>query len=79
MPSPIPYIQTTVPQTAPVDIVEPVLEQPIVERHEVPVLPILAVVFLIALMWALSAAALADPRPRAILAIARTISQKRKL
>lgn len=79
MPSPIPHVQTAVPQTEPVDNVEPVSEQPIVEGHEAPVLPILAVVFLIALMWALSAAALADPRPRAILAIARTISQKREI
>lgn len=79
IPSPIPHVQTAVPQTAPVDNVEPVREQPVVEGHEAPVLPILAVVFLIALMWALSAAALADPRPRAILAIARTISQKREM
>jgi hypothetical protein len=40
-------------------------------------MPVLAVVCLIALMWAISSAALADPRPRAILAIARTLSMKK--
>jgi len=82
IPSPIPHVQnvqTAVPQKAPVDNVEPEREQPIVEGHEAPVPPILAVVSLIALMWALSSAALADPRPRAILAIAKTISQKREI
>lgn len=74
----MPHVQTVVPQTSVVETIETVREQPNVEGHKTPVLPILAVVSLIALMWALSAAALADPRPRAILAIARTISQKRE-
>lgn len=79
MPSPIPHVQTVVPQTPLVDPVQPEREQPIVAGHQAPVFPILAVACLIALMWALSSAALADPRPRAILAIAKTISQKREI
>lgn len=75
----MPHVQTVVPQTSVVETIETVREQPNVEGHKAPVLPILAVVSLIALMWALSAAALADPRPRAILAIAKTISQKTEI
>jgi len=79
VPSPIPHVHTVVPQTPLVDNVKPVREQPNVVAHKAPVLPILAVVSLIALMWVLSSAALADPRPKAILEIAKTISQKRKM
>jgi hypothetical protein len=77
VPSLIPHVQTVVPQTPFVDHVEPIREQPTVVGYEVPMFPILAVISLIALMWALSSAALADPRPKAILEIAKTISQKR--
>jgi len=79
LPSPIPHVQTVVTLTPLVDPVEPVREQPSVAGHQAPVLPILAVVCLIALMWVLSSAALADPRPKAILEIAKTISQKRNM
>lgn len=79
VPSPTSQIQTVVPQTPLVDHIEPVREQPSVVERKAHVLPILAVASLIALMWALSAAALADPRPKAILAIAKTISQRIKI
>lgn len=79
VPSPIPHVQTVVPQAPPIDNVEPVREQPTIVGHRARVLPILAVVSLIALMWAVSSAALADPRPKAILEIAKTISQKRNM
>ena len=77
MPSPVPHIQTVVPQTSVAETAESVREQPTIVGHKTPVLPILTVVSLIALMWAISSTALADPRPRAILAIAKTLSMKK--
>jgi hypothetical protein len=66
------------PQTPLIDHIEPVREQPsVVERQAHGLNPGGCV--LIALMWALSSAALADPRPKAILAIAKTISQRIKI
>jgi hypothetical protein len=79
VPSPIPHVQSVPPQAPVIDHVEPEREQPSIAEVKTPVLPILAVVSLIALLWALSSAALADPRPKAILAIAKTISQKRDM
>jgi hypothetical protein len=77
LPSPLPHLQTAVPQISLIDPVEPESEQPIIEELVAPLFPILAVVSLITLMWVLSAAALADPRPKAILAIAKTISERK--
>jgi hypothetical protein len=73
----MPHLQTTVPQVSLIDPAEPESEQPIIEEPVAPMFPILAVVSLITLMWALSSAALADPRPKAILAIAKTISERK--
>jgi hypothetical protein len=77
VPSPTPHVQTVAPQTPLVDFAEPEPEQLITAEPNTPVLPILAVVCLIALMWAISSAAMADPRPMAILAIAKTLSMKK--
>jgi len=77
LPSPVPHFQTTVPQISLIDPAEPENENPVVEEPIAPAFPILAIISLITLMWALSSAALADPRPKAILAIAKTISQRK--
>jgi len=77
LPSPIPHVPTAGPQISLIDPAEPESEQPIIEEPEAPVFPILAIISLITLMWALSSAALADPRPKAILAIAKTISERK--
>ena len=77
LPSPMPHLQTAVPQISLIDPAELESEQPIIEEPVAPMFPILAVVSLITLMWALSSAALADPRPKAILAIAKTISERK--
>lgn len=78
-PSPVPHVQTVLPQTPIVEMNESVHEQPTVREHRFSALQIMAVVALIALLWALSSAALADPRPRAIHAIAKTISKKKNV
>ncbi|HSG41840.1 MAG TPA: Ig-like domain-containing protein [Anaerolineales bacterium] len=75
LPSPAPQVQSVAPPTTIVETTEPEQEQPVVVEHQVPAIQVLAVVVLIALMWAISSAALADPRPRAIQAIAKTITQ----
>ena len=75
--SPTPHVQNAAPQTPLPDFVELESEQPTSVEPNTPILPVLAVVCLIALMWAISSDALADPRPRAILAIAKTLSMRR--
>lgn len=77
VPSPTPHVQTVAPQTPLPDFVESESEQPTNTEPNTSMLPVLAVICLIALMWAISSAALADPRPRAILAIAKTLSIKK--
>jgi len=77
LPSPVPHAQSIIPQTTIIEITEPEQEQPTVVEDEISTLQVLAVVALVALMWAVSSAALADPRPKAILAIAKTISQRK--
>lgn len=77
IPSPAPSAQIAATRTPLPDLVESESEQRTTAEPNTPTMPLLAVVCLIALMWALSSAALADPRPRAILAIARTLSMKK--
>jgi Big-like domain-containing protein len=79
VPSPISHVPTVVPQTPLVETTKPVREPTTVVPQRARALPTLAVVSLIALMWALSSAALADPRPKAILEIAKTISHRRRM
>lgn len=86
-PSPTPeFTVTAMPTTSvqvrktPTPIVEsvaPTRKQPTVVGREGAAVPILAVSSFIALLWAVSSAALADPRPKAILRIVKTILQKR--
>lgn len=57
-------------------VVGPVSKQPTVEGRNGHTFPILAIVSFIALLWVLSSASLVDPRPKAILEIAKTISMK---
>jgi len=76
-PSPVPQVQSVIPQATNVEATQPEQEQLAVTVHPVSALQVLVVVVFIALMWALSLAALADPRPKAILAIAKTISQRK--
>jgi len=76
-PSPVPQVQSVIPQATNVEATQPEQEQLTVTVHPVSALQVLVVVVFIALMWALSLAALADPRPKAILAIAKTISQRK--
>jgi Big-like domain-containing protein len=59
-------------------VAEPVSRPPTVAGRKGHTLPILAVVSFIALLWVLSSASLADPRPKAILEIAKTISVRAK-
>jgi hypothetical protein len=77
VPSPTPHAQIAATRTPLPDFVERESEQPITADPNTPTMPLLAVVCLIALMWAISSAALADPRPSAILAIAKTLSMKK--
>ncbi|HKI53071.1 MAG TPA: Ig-like domain-containing protein, partial [Anaerolineales bacterium] len=79
-------ITSVVPTTQPREEVVPTAEVPVVvetqpqpESKVIHTRSILFFVTLIALMWALSSSALSDRRPEATLAIAKTISQKRKL
>jgi hypothetical protein len=77
LPASIFPVPTAVPQISINDPAEPQSVQPITEEPAGPVFPTLAIISLITLMWVLSSAALADPRPKAILAIAKTISQRK--
>lgn len=77
-------ITNVVPTAQPQEEVVPTIEVPVVvetqpqpEPRVIHIRSILFFVTLIALMWALSSSALSDRRPEAILAIAKTISQKR--
>ena len=85
--TPVATVEVTtnvVPTIQPQEEVVPIAEVPVVVETQPQPEPkvtytrsILFFVTLIALMWALSSSALSDRRPKAILAIASTISQKR--
>jgi hypothetical protein len=77
LPASSPPVPTVVPQLSINDPAEPQSVQPITEEPAGPVFPTLAIISLITLMWVLSSAALADPRPKAILAIAKTILERK--
>ena len=73
-----PEIKETSTPVPPVAEASSIRIRPQSKKGLTPSASILTWVVLIALMWAIASAALADTRPAAILAIAKTISQKQK-
>jgi hypothetical protein len=71
-----PEIKETSTPVHPVDAVLSIQIRPESKTGLTPAASMLTLVVLIALIWAIASAALADTRPAAILAIAKTISQK---
>jgi hypothetical protein len=68
------HVQSAATQSLPV--MGPASKQSAPAGRKGHTFPILAIVSFIALLWVLSSASLADPRPKAILEVAKTISVK---